>query len=88
MTLHCIQSDDVEYIRTCIVFQWYTWSQLFGVGDHQNDSTGGAYIIKYFVYVLWACFFGFMSAMFVRMFAPYACGSGIPEVCITFDKLL
>ena len=63
----------------CICFQWYNWSEIFGAG-----KTGGfAYVIKYFLYVSVALSFGLMAAMFVRVFAPYACGSGIPEVSET-----
>lgn len=40
----------------------------------------GAYIISFFFYTAWALFFAFLSASLVRMFAPYACGSGIPEI--------
>ena len=31
-------------------------------------------------YVFWALLFSFVAACFVRTYAPYACGSGIPEV--------
>lgn len=40
----------------------------------------GSYIIRYLFYVVWALLFGLLAAMLVRMFAPYACGSGVPEV--------
>ena len=36
--------------------------------------------MKYFFYLLSGCLFALTAAMFVRVFAPYACGSGIPEV--------
>lgn len=56
--------------------QWHTWSEIIG-----HTRTGaGAYIISYFFYTVWALFFAFLSASLVRMFAPYACGSGIPEI--------
>jgi chloride channel 3/4/5 len=29
---------------------------------------------------MWALFFASLAASLVKMFAPYACGSGIPEV--------
>lgn len=46
-----------------------------------NSREGvAAYIISFFFYTLWALFFAFLSASLVRMFAPYACGSGIPEI--------
>ncbi|KAK6167989.1 hypothetical protein SNE40_021902 [Patella caerulea] len=56
--------------------QWYTWSKLFGV----SSSKGGSYIIGYLLYIVWALIFGAIAALFVRVFAPYACGSGIPEI--------
>lgn len=36
----------------------------------------GAYIISYLFYIVWALIFAALSASLVRMFAPYACGSG------------
>lgn len=40
----------------------------------------GSYVLNYFLYVVWALFFSFLAVSLVRVFAPYACGSGIPEV--------
>lgn len=37
-------------------------------------------MISYMFYIAWALLFASLSASLVRMFAPYACGSGIPEV--------
>ncbi|PIO40767.1 hypothetical protein AB205_0152120, partial [Aquarana catesbeiana] len=39
-----------------------------------------AYILNYFLYILWALLFAFLAVALVRVFAPYACGSGIPEI--------
>lgn len=39
-----------------------------------------AYIISYIFYIAWALLFAALAAGLVRMFAPYACGSGVPEV--------
>ncbi|KAI5644829.1 voltage gated chloride channel domain-containing protein [Phthorimaea operculella] len=39
-----------------------------------------SYIISYLFYIAWALVFAALSASLVRMFAPYACGSGIPEI--------
>ncbi|XP_049885114.1 H(+)/Cl(-) exchange transporter 5 isoform X2 [Pectinophora gossypiella] len=56
--------------------QWRTWAQLFG----ETREGPGAYIISYLLYIVWALIFAALSASLVRMFAPYACGSGIPEI--------
>jgi len=42
-----------------------------------------AYIISYLFYISWALIFAALAAGLVRMFAPYACGSGVPEVIFT-----
>lgn len=40
----------------------------------------GSYIMNYFMYIYWALSFAFLAVLLVKVFAPYACGSGIPEV--------
>lgn len=52
------------------------WSELIA----QTKDGAGAYIISYIFYIAWALLFASLAAGLVRMFAPYACGSGIPEV--------
>lgn len=42
----------------------------------------GVYLLNYLLYILWALLFSFMAVSLVRVFAPYACGSGIPEVTL------
>ena len=61
-----------------VLLQWSTWGSLFGVNP---SSTAGLYVLEYLIYVLIAIFFAWISAIAVKVFAPYACGSGIPEVC-------
>lgn len=46
----------------------------------------GAYVLNYFLYILWALLFSFLAVSLVRVFAPYACGSGIPEVSATLTR--
>jgi len=36
--------------------------------------------MNYFMYIYWALSFAFLAVSLVKVFAPYACGSGIPEV--------
>jgi chloride channel 3/4/5 len=40
----------------------------------------GGYVLQYLFYVLWAVSFALLAASLVKMFAPYACGSGVPEI--------
>lgn len=61
--------------------QWWTWSEVLG----QSREGAGAYIISYLMYVAWALLFASLAAALVRMFAPYACGSGIPEVIFQYS---
>lgn len=50
------------------------------LGYNKTESSGGSYFVLYFFYVFWAILFSSLAASLVRMFAPYACGSGIPEI--------
>ncbi|WAQ98462.1 CLCN3-like protein [Mya arenaria] len=70
----CCWSANDTNIEEASCSQWYTWAKMMGV-----SSDGGSYITSYIFYILWGCMFALMAAMFVRVFAPYACGSGIPE---------
>ena len=36
--------------------------------------------MNYMMYIFWALSFAFLAVSLVKVFAPYACGSGIPEV--------
>ncbi|XP_062373072.1 H(+)/Cl(-) exchange transporter 5 isoform X2 [Sardina pilchardus] len=56
--------------------QWRSWAELM-VGATQGAP---AYIVNYLMYVCWALLFAFLAVSLVRAFAPYACGSGIPEI--------
>lgn len=56
--------------------QWKSWSNLL------TDSERGplAYIVNYIFYIVMSLLFGLLAVTLVRWFAPYACGSGIPEI--------
>ncbi|XP_047040475.1 H(+)/Cl(-) exchange transporter 5 isoform X1 [Helicoverpa armigera] len=72
----CCWSDTDTTFDTGNCSQWLTWPQVLG-GQREGP---GAYIISYLFYIVWALIFAALSASLVRMFAPYACGSGIPEI--------
>lgn len=65
--------------------EWYLVPELFTVLilllHHLSSLQGpGSYIMNYFMYIYWALSFAFLAVCLVKVFAPYACGSGIPEV--------
>ena len=74
----CWSANDSTYTdEGC--HQWNTWSEILGAQTGSKPAAG-AYIVKYLLYVLWAVLFAMLASLFVHSFAPYACGSGIPEI--------
>ena len=57
---------------------WLSWPEVFEMGKLNTGAP--SYLISYLFYVLIAAVFAALAASLVRMFAPYACGSGIPEI--------
>ncbi|KAK9746527.1 CBS domain [Popillia japonica] len=72
----CCWSSEETTFDTGNCSQWRTWSEVLG----QSRTGAGAYVISYLFYIMCALLFAALSASLVRMFAPYACGSGIPEI--------
>ena len=71
----CCWSDDETFGEDGCQ-QWKSWAELFT----GNGDGAGAYTINYVMYVVIAVMFSSFAVLLVRWFAPYACGSGIPEV--------
>jgi chloride channel 3/4/5 len=44
------------------------------------NTGAGEYILSYIFYILWAVLYGLLAVLLVRVFAPYASGSGLPEI--------
>ncbi len=63
-------------LTPAVSLQWFSWSRLIT----GSDGGAGGYILSYIMYIVWAVGFATLAVMLVRVFAPYACGSGIPEV--------
>ncbi|KAL7748192.1 hypothetical protein RI367_006376 [Sorochytrium milnesiophthora] len=55
---------------------WASWSEAFNI----PSSYASGYMISYFFFVLLATTFTLLSAIMVKHLAPYAAGSGIPEI--------
>ncbi|XP_053129770.1 H(+)/Cl(-) exchange transporter 5 isoform X2 [Hemicordylus capensis] len=73
---HCCWKSDVTFEDRNNCSEWKTWAHLLTV----EGEGAFAYILNYFMYVLWALLFSLLAVLLVRGFAPYACGSGIPEI--------
>ena len=54
---------------------WHEWATHLSI-----DSS--SYIFDYFIYVSFSVALAGLAGLFVVVIAPYAAGSGIPEVCI------
>ncbi|CAF0815385.1 unnamed protein product [Rotaria sp. Silwood1] len=65
--------DDYQHVHCA---NWHEWSNLF----HVNGNGAAKYAVNYIAYVFFGCIFATVCAILVKTFAPYACGSGVPEV--------
>ncbi|XP_038056734.1 H(+)/Cl(-) exchange transporter 4-like isoform X1 [Patiria miniata] len=63
--------DDIQ----CLT--WFQWYELFGLQDPQDWR---AYLVSYLMFVGAALLMSALAVLLVLAFAPYACGSGIPEI--------
>lgn len=58
--------------------QWKEWSDVAEVAP----GSAGAYVFNYVIYITLAVFMAGFAGLYVTALAPYASGSGIPEVCV------
>ncbi|XP_053846534.1 H(+)/Cl(-) exchange transporter 5 isoform X3 [Vidua macroura] len=73
---HCCWKSNTTFTDRDKCPEWKSWSQL--ILGHGEGAF--AYILNYLMYVIWALMFSLLAVLLVKGFAPYACGSGIPEV--------
>uniref|UniRef100_A0A8C9Y086 Chloride channel protein n=1 Tax=Sander lucioperca TaxID=283035 RepID=A0A8C9Y086_SANLU len=72
----CWTSNETTFKERDQCPQWQSWAELI-TGTSEGPF---AYIMNYLMYIFWALLFAFLAVTLVRAFAPYACGSGIPEI--------
>ncbi|CAF94486.1 unnamed protein product, partial [Tetraodon nigroviridis] len=73
---HCCWTSETTFQDRDRCAVWQTWGELI-----TGTSEGAlSYILNYLLYIVWALLFAFLAVTLVRAFAPYACGSGIPEI--------
>lgn len=54
----------------------FSFKKAFG----DMNTGAGEYILSYIFYILWAVLYALLAVLLVRVFAPYASGSGLPEI--------
>ncbi|XP_022654154.1 H(+)/Cl(-) exchange transporter 5-like isoform X2 [Varroa destructor] len=74
---HCCWANEASF-EGVPCNQWYNWPEVFG-SNLSSDSYGFS-VLQCLFYVFWSVAFAGIAAMLVHTFAPYACGSGIPEI--------
>ncbi|KAK9399002.1 Chloride channel protein [Crotalus adamanteus] len=72
----CWGSNETTFEERDKCPSWKTWAELI-IGQAEGP---GSYIMNYIMYIFWALSFAFLAVSLVKVFAPYACGSGIPEI--------
>lgn len=72
----CCWTDNSSFTNYNGCSQWKTWSDIFGA-----NSSSGSYASNYCMFTVSGLLFACLCVTLVHTFAPYACGSGIPEVC-------
>lgn len=72
----CCWADNSSFTTHDGCLQWKRWSEVF---DASNSTS--SYASNYFMFIISGLLFALLCVTLVHTFAPYACGSGIPEVC-------
>ncbi|CEF60820.1 Chloride channel-c [Strongyloides ratti] len=76
---HCCWSSNDSLFKDSDCSAWTTWPEMM----HNYEKNFLYYIFDFFFYVSWAVLLAGLTVCLVKVFAPYACGSGIPEIkCI------
>uniref|UniRef100_A0A914UYJ1 H(+)/Cl(-) exchange transporter 3 n=2 Tax=Plectus sambesii TaxID=2011161 RepID=A0A914UYJ1_9BILA len=74
----CWSANDSEY-KEDDCSAWTSWPEMFKIYEHFFFY----YVIEFLFFCFWAVGMAGLAVTLVKVFAPYACGSGIPEIkCI------
>ena len=71
----CCWLNNETYQEDSSCNAWQEWGESLNI-----TSPTGYYVFNYFVYVSFSVIFAGLAGLFVVILAPYAAGSGIPEV--------
>ncbi|CAO4365061.1 unnamed protein product [Caenorhabditis nigoni] len=77
---HCCWSSNDTFYKDDSCSAWTKWPWMI---NYYNSSSLLFSFIEWIFYIGWAVAMSTLAVLFVKIFAPYACGSGIPEIkCI------
>ncbi|XP_042901124.1 H(+)/Cl(-) exchange transporter 5 isoform X2 [Parasteatoda tepidariorum] len=72
----CCWSSNSTFYEGDDCAQWNSWYTFFNL----ESFTPEEYLLSYAFYAGWSLFFSAVACTMVLTFAPYACGSGVPEI--------
>ncbi|GFQ92435.1 hypothetical protein TNCT_321231 [Trichonephila clavata] len=72
----CCWSSNETFYEGDECDQWVSWYTFFRLKYFSAEE----YVLSYTFYVLWSLLFAALACSMVKTFAPYACGSGVPEI--------
>ncbi|XGW09596.1 hypothetical protein V3C99_011685 [Haemonchus contortus] len=76
---HCCWSSNDTVYKDSDCGAWLAWPEML----NYYGKNPFFYLLEFLFYVGWAVLMATLAVVFVKVFAPYACGSGIPEIkCI------
>lgn len=73
----CCWSSNDTIFEGAHCSKWMTWPQLLGITSNHIFAD---YFMSYLTYIISSLLFASLAAQLVKRFAPYARGSGIPEI--------
>ncbi|KAF1765710.1 hypothetical protein GCK72_005663 [Caenorhabditis remanei] len=77
---HCCWSSNDTFYKDDECKAWTKWPWML---NYYNSSSFLFLFLEWIFYIGWAVAMSTLAVLFVKIFAPYACGSGIPEIkCI------
>ncbi|XP_055932596.1 H(+)/Cl(-) exchange transporter 5-like isoform X3 [Argiope bruennichi] len=72
----CCWSSNETFYEGDECDQWVSWYRFFKLDYFSTKE----YFLSYTLYVLWSLLFALLACSMVKTFAPYASGSGVPEI--------
>ncbi|CAB3405309.1 unnamed protein product [Caenorhabditis bovis] len=77
---HCCWSSNDTFYKDDDCKAWTKWPWML---NYYNSASLLFVILEWMFYIGWAVGMATLAVLLVKVFAPYACGSGIPEIkCI------